>query len=91
MAVTSAYPPGSGRRGALGRRLTPGEPGPSWSLDGIGYEITEGQWAGNITTVALNEQVNTDRKVRVRIGTRLGSPIPRKISKGLRRDLRKPL
>jgi hypothetical protein len=54
--------------------LTPGEPGPSWSLDGIGYEITEGQWSGNITTVPLNEQVTTDRKVRVRIGSPFGLP-----------------
>jgi hypothetical protein len=39
-------------------RVNPGD------LDGladVGYEITEGQWSGTMTTVAVNEQVSADR------------------------------
>jgi hypothetical protein len=39
-------------------RVNPGD------LDGladVGYEITEGQWSGTMTTVAVNQQVSADR------------------------------
>lgn len=39
-------------------RLDPGQLG---SLGGIGYGISEGHWSGDITTVAVNEQVTADR------------------------------
>ena len=31
------------------------------TLAGVGYGITEGHWSGNMTTVAVNEQVSADR------------------------------
>jgi hypothetical protein len=37
------------------------DPGQLGSFDGIRYEITEGHWSGDITAVAVNEQVTADR------------------------------